>query len=356
MSLGNHRPGRNPTDILFLPISGPNGASSRYRVYQFLPSLADAGIEHALHLPPDAPRSGIGRLLASLRERQEIQCRAIEARAIFLQKRLLPQSLIDKLAKHPLAFDFDDAIFTSPRGDRSFWTQRRTEARLRHTLSAAELVLVGNRYLFDYAAQYARKIVHLPTVVDLSRYPAKGHAAREKIVIGWIGHSVNHPYLAGLDQMLRKLSARRQIRLLVVSDRDFSMPGVAVENRRWSEAGEVADILDMDIGIMPMPDDPWSRGKCGLKAIQYMAAGIPVVCAAVGANVEIVRNGLDGYCASSEDEWMGGLEALCGNLAFRQEMGLAARRRVGETYSLKAAIPVMLDAVTSLCMGRKPLG
>lgn len=342
-------------DVLFLPISGPNGASSRYRVYQFLPSLAEAGIAYALHLPPDSPRSGIRRLLASFRERQEIQRRAIESRAIFVQKRLLPQPLIDKLAERPLAFDFDDAIFTSPRGDRSFWTQRRTEARLRHTLSAAELVLVGNRYLFDYAAQYARHIVHLPTVVDLARYPPKSHAAREEIVIGWIGHSVNHPYLAGLAGVLRKVAKSRQVRLLVVSDRDLLIPGVEVENRRWSEVSEVADILAMDVGIMPMPDDPWSRGKCGLKAIQYMAAGVPVVCAAVGANLEIVRSGIDGYCAATEAEWLEGLDVLCGSAALRQEMGVAARRRVGETYSLESAIPIMLDAVTSLCMGRNPL-
>jgi glycosyltransferase involved in cell wall biosynthesis len=338
-----------PTDILFLPISGPNGASSRYRVYQFLPSIAEAGIEHAVHLPLDAPRSGIGRLLASLREREEIRSRAIESRAIFVQKRLLPQSLIDKLAERHLAFDFDDAIFTSPRGDRSFWTQRRTEARLRHTLGAAELVLVGNRYLYEYAAQYTRNLVHLPTVVDLSRYPAKTHAVGEEIVIGWIGHSVNHPYLAGLEQTLLKLSVNRRLRLLVVSDRDISMPGLVVENRRWSEAGEVADILDMDVGIMPMPDDPWSRGKCGLKAIQYMAAGVPVVCAAVGANLEIVRNGIDGYCATTEAEWLEGLDVLCGNASLRQEMGQAARQRVGEAYCLESAIPVMLKAVTMLC-------
>lgn len=338
-------------DVLFLPISGPQGASSRYRVYQFLPSLAEAGIAYALHLPPDSPRSGIRRLLASFRERQEIQRRAIESRAVYIQKRLLPQSLIDKLAERPLAFDFDDAIFTSPRGDRSFWTQRRTEARLRHTLSAADLVLVGNRYLFDYAAQYARNTVHLPTVVDLARYPPKSHAAREEIVIGWIGHSVNHPYLTGLEQILRKLSARQRIRLLVVSDRDFSIPGVAVENRRWSEAGEVADILDMDVGVMPMPDDSWSKGKCGLKAIQYMAAGIPVVCSAVGANTEIVRDGVDGYCVASTSDWEAGLNELCQHAELRQSMGEMARQRVVSNYSLAIATPPFLDAISSLTLG-----
>jgi glycosyltransferase involved in cell wall biosynthesis len=112
--------------------------------------------------------------------------------------------------------------------------------------------------------------------------------------------------------------------------------------------GEVADILDMDIGIMPMPDDSWSRGKCGLKAIQYMAAGIPVVCAAIGANVDIVRDGVDGYCAVKASDWEASLGELCGSAELRQSMGTAARQRVASAYSLDAAVPVMLDCISSL--------
>jgi glycosyltransferase involved in cell wall biosynthesis len=337
-------------DILFLPISGPRGASSRYRVFQFLPWLTEAGITHAVHLPPDSPGSGIQRLVKALRERRAIAGMAHESRSVFVQKRLLPVTQVDALAAaRPLAFDFDDAIFTSPSGERSRVAQRRVEERLKHVLATAKIVIAGNRYLCDYANQFARRVVHLPTVIDHTRYPAKAHAETPKIVIGWIGHSVNHPYLLDMSEILQELAKRWKIRLLVVSDRDLAIPGVQVENRRWSEATEVRDILDMDIGIMPMPDDPWSRGKCGFKAIQYMAAGIPVVCAAVGANIEIVRDRIDGFCAGSEAQWRDGLAALIADVNLRQQIGTAARARIQANYSLENAAPQLIDTLSALC-------
>lgn len=339
-----------PQDVLFLPISGPRGASSRYRVFQFLPAIASAGITYSVHLPPGSPGRGIGRLLTSLRERREIAGLARSSRSVFVQKRLLPESRVVALAgAEPLLFDFDDALFTSPTGRRSRLAQRRVEGRLRQVLSSARLVTAGNRYLCDFAAQFSRQVIHLPTVVDGSRYPAKRHLDRSEVVVGWIGHSVNHPYLRDLADVLQRLAMRCRMRLLVVSDRDFAIPGVPVENRRWSEGTEVEDILGMDIGIMPMPDDAWARGKCGLKAIQYMAAGIPVVCAAVGANIEIVRNGIDGFCASSPPAWVDNLSELCSSVDLRHRMGLAGRQRVQENYSLAGMTPLFLDALVRLC-------
>jgi glycosyltransferase involved in cell wall biosynthesis len=333
-------------DILFLPISGPRGASSRYRVFQFLPSLTKAGISHAVHLPPESPGSGIQRLVTALRERRAIAGMANESRSVFVQKRLLPIAQVDALAAaRPLAFDFDDAIFTSPSGERSRVAQRRVEERLKHVLATAKIVIAGNRYLCDYANQFARQVVHLPTVIDHTRYPAKAHAATPETVIGWIGHSVNHPYLLDMSEVLQGLATRLKIRLLVVSDRDLAIPGVQVENRRWSEATEVRDIL----GIMPMPDDPWSRGKCGFKAIQYMAAGIPVVCAAVGANIEIVRDRIDGFCAGSETQWRDGLAALIADVNLRQQIGTAARARIQANYSLEYAAPQLIEILSALC-------
>lgn len=304
-----------------------------------------------MHLPPP-PGAGIQRLLTAFRERRAIHDLAEASRAVFIQKRLLPVSQIASLAsRRPFLFDFDDAIFTSPTGDRSALAQRRVVQRLERTLTAAQLVIAGNRYLCDYAAQFSRRVVHLPTVVDSTRYPAKTHRQATGVVVGWIGHSVNHPYLLALADVLQRLAVQFNIRLLVVSDRDLEIPGLHVENRRWSEATEIEDILCMDIGIMPMPDDPWSRGKCGFKAIQYMAAGIPVVCAAVGANVEIVRDEIDGFCVESPRLWDDNLAELCTSVSLRQRMGQAARERVREVYSLEKAAPAMLGALSELCGG-----
>lgn len=341
-------------DFLFLPISGPRGASSRYRVLQFLPCLAAEGMSHALHLPPAEPGKGFARLFAARQERRAIDRLVRESRAVFIQKRLFPTAWIDGwVRQRPLLFDFDDAIFTTPRGNRSQIAQKRVECRLQHVLSAARTVIAGNRYLSDYAAQFARHVVLLPTVLDASRYPAKAHTTTDPITIGWIGHSVNHPYLAALSDVLTRLATRFGLRVLVISDRDLALPGVDVENRRWSEATEVDDILCMDIGIMPMPDDPWSRGKCGFKAIQYMAAGIPVVCAAVGANLDIVRDGVDGFCVSTSAQWNEGLAELCASTEVRQRMGTAARQRAQSAYSLDTVFPVWHAALLEAIGGVK---
>lgn len=336
-------------DILFLPVSGPRGASSRYRVFQFLPALEAAGWTCEIALPPAAVRSGPARWFAGLAERRRLAALAETIRAVVIQKRLFPASWAERLARqHPVMFDFDDAIYTTPRGDRSALVQRRVKRRLAAALASAHVVTAGNRYLCDYARQFAKNVVLVPTVVDVARYPAKIHAPVRETTIGWIGHSVNHPYLSDLAGILRALAADMPIRLLVISDRDLEIPGVSVENRRWSEDTEVADILHMDIGIMPMPDDPWSRGKCGLKAIQYMAAGIPVVCAAVGANLDIVREGVDGYLCGTPAQWREKLITLCRDVDLRQRLGKNARQRVRASYSLEAAWPLWQAALRRL--------
>jgi glycosyltransferase involved in cell wall biosynthesis len=338
------------TDILFLPVSGPRGASSRYRIFRFLPAIEAAGFSHCLHLPPADPGKGFGRILTAWRDQRTIRTLAAQARLTFIQKRLLPERLVESLARSGrLAFDFDDAIFTSPSGDRSAHASRRVERRLHAVLAAADVVLTGNRYLAEYSTPHARRVVVLPTVVDTDRYPARQHGSRDRTVIGWIGHSVNHPYLAAMQPLLERLAATQRFRLLIVSDKDLLLPGVEVENRRWSETTEVADILDMDVGVMPMPDDPWSRGKCGLKALQYMAAGVPVVCAAVGANVDIVRNGIDGFAVVTDSQWQEALGELCASVELRAAMGASARARVGAQYSMHSATPVLLDTLAGLC-------
>lgn len=341
-------------ELCCLPVSGPRGASSRYRLFQFLPFLTDAGLRHVVHLPAGKPLAGWRRMIASLAEQRQIDRLAECSRAVLVQKRLFPSRWVARLARQrPMAFDFDDAIFTSPTGDWSAWTRKRVESRLQCTLAHASAVIAGNRYLADYARQYARDVLVLPTVLDHHRYPARQHAAGPEVVIGWIGHSVNHPYLAGMSEVLQRIAKLFPIRVLVVSDRDLAIPGVRVENRRWSEATEVEDILCMDIGIMPMPDDAWSRGKCGFKAIQYMAAGLPVVCADVGANPDIVRHGHDGFCVRTPSEWHDALAGLCDDTGLRQRLGTSGRQHVADAFSLESAAPAFLQLVSRLC-GQDP--
>lgn len=325
---------------LFLTISGRNGASSRYRVYDYLPWLEAAGIDSTVMPPDRAAGRGLEGLFHRRGEEERILDAAAASDVVFVQKRLFSKGLIYRLKAtgRPLVFDFDDAIFTSPRGDWSFFTRGRVAGRLSVIMNSARLVIAGNRYLRDYAVRSGANLVEvLPTAIDVSRYGAKKHGEGPP-VLGWIGSSVNHGYLDMLAGALREVSRRFEgLRLLVVSDRDYCMEGVQVENRRWSEDTEARDILDMDMGLMPLADDAWTRGKCALKALQYMASGIPAVCSPVGANNEVVEDGVDGFLPAGRDEWVSRLSELAGSPEMRAAMGRSGRVKVAGRFSTAAS-------------------
>jgi glycosyltransferase involved in cell wall biosynthesis len=335
--------------ILFFPISGKNGASSRYRVYQFIPYLNDAGISTSV-MPPARKPGGLGKLVAGIREESACIEAACRADVVFIQKRLFGKGFIGKLERlgKPLVFDFDDSIFTSPSGDWSFLTRKKVERRLNAVIRAADLVITGNRFLAGYAsANGASRVAILPTAIDVSRYSAKKHEDRD-CVLGWIGSSVNHRYLDMLSGTLPELAGKYAgLKLLVVSDKDYFMDGIEVENRRWSEDTESADILDMDIGLMPLADDEWTRGKCALKALQYMACGIPAVCSPVGANKEVIEDGVDGFLPADGKGWVERIGLLARSVDMRAEFGSAARVKVEKSYSMEICAEALAGHIGS---------
>ena len=317
-------------DVGALTFGTARAASVRYRVLQYLPFLEQAGIRTTLVSWPTAGDE----------EPDYPVC--------WIQKRLLGLGKVRALARrHKLVFDFDDAIWTSEKGDWSLFTRLRTKARLASVLKHSAVVLAGNDYLADYARRYNGNVVVVPTVVDTALYPARQHADTRVVTLGWVGHSVNFKYLAAVGDAIRRLAAVRPVRLLVVADQDFRADGIEVENRRWTEATEIGHILEMDIGLMPLADDEWTRGKCGFKAIQYMAAGIPPVASPVGVNARIIDAGTDGCLATSQQEWFDALTLLCGDAGLRQRLGDAARRKIQSRYSLQGTGP----AVSSLFAG-----
>lgn len=312
-------------DVGALTFGTSRAASVRYRVLQFIPFLEQAGIRTTLLASRD-PDSGA----------------AADFPVCWIQKKLLSLGKVRTLAsRHKLVFDFDDAIWTSEKGDRSLFARVRTQARLASVLKRSTVVLAGNEYLATYARRYNQNVVVVPTVVDTGRYPARKHQEARVVTLGWIGHSVNFKYLAALGDAIRRVAAVRPLRLLVVADQDFHAEGIEVENRRWSEDSEVADILEMDIGLMPLADDEWTRGKCGFKAIQYMAAGVPPVASRVGMNAQLIAHAVDGFLAASQQEWFEALTELCADAGLRQRVGQAARQTVQARYSLQGTGPVV---------------
>jgi glycosyltransferase involved in cell wall biosynthesis len=219
------------------------------------------------------------------------------------------------------------------------------------------VVIAGNDYLAARArAAGAARIELLPSVIDLARYRQKtASPASSRFTVGWIGSPSTTPYLHSLAPVLRNLADVEGLRVVNVGGAPWTPEDLAVDNLPWSEDTEVEDMLRFDVGVMPLPDDPWARGKCGFKLIQYMGCGLPVVASPVGANAQIVEHGLTGFHATTPDEWSQSLRALAGDPQLRARMGAAGFARVRTHYSLEAVAP-RLVAMFRDVLGRSDKG
>jgi glycosyltransferase involved in cell wall biosynthesis len=310
-------------------VKGPDHVCCRYRLAAFQGAFAGAG--HDLELRPWPQR-----WLANLWFHHGLR----HADAVVLQRRLPPswQLALIRRASKRLIFDLDDAVFLndsySPQG---LGNDRRLRAFAR-VARAADIVVAGNAFLAAQAARWTdpAKVHVIPTCVDPDRYRVAGHDREgEGVRLAWIGSSST---LQGLN-LSRPLWDRVGWRLpglalKLICDKSLSLRYLPVHFRPWSEATEAAELADADIGISWLPDDDWSRGKCGLKVLQYMAAGLPVVANAVGVQAEMVVHGETGFLAETADEWVTAVGRLANDAALRRRMGAAARRLVEEEFSV----------------------
>ena len=343
--------------VLALPRYGRRGASSRVRMYQYLPVLEAHGVQCTMAplfddaMLGDRYRTGRYRRVAVVGGYVDRVSRLLRRRAfdlVWIEKEALPwlPASVERglLRGLPCVLDFDDAIFHGYDRHRLGMVRTLLGGRIDSLMAKASLVVAGNGYLADRATSAGAPWVEtVPTVVDLARYPMAPQGKRpppgsgdEVPGIVWIGSPSTAAYLQLLREPLGLLARRRRFRLRVIGASSVDLPGVDVVHEDWSEAGEGAAILKGDIGVMPLPDTPWERGKCGYKLIQYMACGLPVVASAVGANLDIVDPGSNGYLATSAEEWMHYLERLLDDPAERSRLGEAGRRRVEARFSLQA--------------------
>jgi glycosyltransferase involved in cell wall biosynthesis len=238
-----------------------------------------------------------------------------------------------------LIFDFDDAVWLrdsySPRG---FHSPRRL-ARFRATVRAADAVVAGNRYLLEQAGRFAPAdgLTLVPTCVDPARYPAATREEAAGVRLVWVGSSSTLRGLEAARPLLEEVGRRNPgATLKIVCDRFVEFDHLPVIRCPWSEPAEAGELASADVGISWVPDDPWSRGKCGLKVLQYLAAGLPVVANPVGVHVEMVRPGRNGFLAATPDEWAGAVRRLADDSALRRRMGAAGRGSVGAEYGVGA--------------------
>lgn len=255
-----------------------------------------------------------------------------------------------KAANVPLIFDFDDAIFLPSAGSANgAFRLLRFPGKTRAICRWASHIIVGNAYLADYARRFNERVTVVPSTVDTEQYRvAPRGPENETPVIGWSGSFSTLPYLKACGAMLRRLAAKERFRLRVVGVKEFSLSGVETETAPWCERTEVEDLRPFDIGIMPLPDNRWTRGKCGMKALQYMALGIPTVGSPVGVNSRIIRDGENGLIATTEEEWVEKLTRLLRSPSLRERLGRAGRATVENEYALSLHAPRVYQILQSV--------
>jgi len=254
-----------------------------------------------------------------------------------------------------IVLDFDDAIWlldVSAANRKFGWLKRPQKTA--EIAGLADLVIAGNAFLADYARGYNENTIVIPTTIDTTSYSrATPRRASGPVCVGWTGSTTTIrnfetgvPYLAQI-----KAKYGDGVRFRVVGDASYRCEALGIQGEAWDAAAEVETLSDMDIGIMPLPDETWSKGKCGLKGLQFMALDIPVVMEGLGANREIVTDGADGFLASNPTEWVAKLSALVESVDLRMRIGSAGRRTVEARYSVLSQKAAYSAALRSVCGG-----
>jgi glycosyltransferase involved in cell wall biosynthesis len=340
--------------LLLLTRYGPCGASSRLRAYQYLPYLRSRGLDittlplfgdyYQEDLYAGRPRRW-GRIAAAYLMRLLRLAVARTFDLFWIEYELFPwlPALPERLLARngtPYVVDYDDAIYHRYDLHRNAFVRRVLGGKIDAIMRGARAVIVGNAYLGERAhAAGARRVEQLPTAVDLARYPASPHPVRNGLTVGWIGSPSTAGYLSLIKPPLADIARQGTTRVVVVGARQVDLDGIPVEVKPWSEATEVEELQSFDVGIMPLPDAPWERGKCGYKLIQYMACGLPVVASPVGVNRTIVEPGVNGFLAGNDDEWRSALTTLGSSADLRHKLGRAGRAKVEAAFSTRVTAP-----------------
>ncbi|HLG33327.1 MAG TPA: glycosyltransferase family 4 protein [Bacteroidia bacterium] len=236
-----------------------------------------------------------------------------------------------------IIFDFDDAIwhFDISEANRKFhWL--KNPGKTGTIIAMSDLIFAGNNYLADFARKFNENVVLIPTTIDTEEYRKMQLPLNDSIVIGWSGSitTIKHFELAIPFLRILKNKFGKKISVKVIGDDTFVNNELGIRGIGWNKKDEIKELSSIDIGIMPLPDDEWSKGKCGLKGLQYMALEIPTVMSPVGVNTEIISDGVNGFLASHVDEWVEKISRLIESEALRREMGRKARQTVVERYSV----------------------
>jgi len=343
--------------ILFLiPYPLQAVASQRFRFEQYVDTLSKKGWK--LHFQPFInshnwhffSKSGknfqkLAALIKGFGKRFFVLCTVGKYDFVFIHRETLPlgppilEWIIFKIFKKRIIYDFDDAIWLTDRKHESFFLRSaKWRSKVSFICRWSHKVSCGNRYLGDYARQFNLNVVCVPTTID-TQYLHNPRLFPEKeqndIVIGWTGSHSTLKYLDALEDVLQKLEKKyNNLKILVIADQPPSLSLETLEFIPWSTDVEMTSLVKMNIGIMPLPDDEWSKGKCGFKALQYMAMEIATVASPVGVNTSIIDHGVNGFLCRTDEEWTNTLETLIKDAGLRRRIGMKGREKVIGAYSV----------------------
>lgn len=360
-----------PVRVLMLTKYGALGASSRLRSLQYLPGLLSAGLQVTVQclLPSEHLEARYQRgqyAVVGLMKNYAKRCHTLLKRSqfdvVWIEKEALPwwplwleRSLLRNV---PYVLDFDDAIFHNYDQHRMAWVRQVFGRRLDGLMAGAALVICGNPYLAQRARDAGAKwVTMLPTAIDLQRYPypsAKLTLPPNPVDVPrivWIGTPSTVRYLQVLAVPLQALAKQHKFVLRVIGGGPIDLPGVPLERLPWSEDTEVAHISACDVGVMPLVDSAFERGKCGYKLIQYMACGLPVVASPIGVNMQIVQPGVNGFLANTSAQWQDALAQLLLDSVQRSKIGCAGRLQVEQTYCIQQTGPQLAALLRSVAKG-----
>lgn len=323
------------TRLLFVS-KGEDSSSTRYRALQFFPLWRAAGFE-PVHVTASG---GLGATIGMLRQ-------AARADVVIVLRKTFPAALLWLLrrASRRLVFDFDDAIFCNTDGTPS----RTRMARFAAMARACDHVLAGNAFLARHAAAFNPAVTLVPTCIDAARYRVEASKPADSLDLVWIGSRSTRKYLAeAMPWLAGAAQAVPGLRLKIVADFDLPGCGVTTLPVAWRAESEAHELAASHIGIAPMRDDDWSRGKCALKVLQCMAAGLPVVSSKAGANAEVIDDGVHGFLAATPGEWAERIARLAQDADLRRRMGEAGRRRMAADYSIEAVFDRLRPVIAKL--------
>ena len=243
-------------------------------------------------------------------------------------------------SKAKLIYDFDDSVWLMDTSNANKkWEWMKSTKKTGEIISISNLVLAGNQFLFDYAKKFNQNVKIIPTTIDTTIFKRKQeYKNNEKICIGWSGSITTIKHFEEASAILKKIKAKYgdKVYFKVMGDDTYENKELNIKGIPWTSATEIDIISSFDIGIMPLPNDQWVKGKCGLKGLSYMSLEVPTIVSAVGVNTEIITDGVNGFLAVTEEDWINRISLLMESFELRKKLGMSGRKTVLESYSLES--------------------